>query len=345
MYRCPRCDKEYRGETPAICEQCKRPLVVNGRYRIGHSIEVNEQWGEDFDATDLKTKQNVVVRELRIRKAEAGSPTSRGMLSKYQGNVERLKRTKFDGAAVLMNAFEAEFKNSVCYYMVFNEDAWASLGSELHEAAESGPSVGSQTSSGDGDMNLDSLDDLDNILGDESKKPAQAGGSKEGKRPSVVLPAAAPKAAAAAPAKAKAEVKADGGKKGGAVADEDGEGEGKDAQISDDDLAFLEKMLGDVDGGGKGGAADDLPDYLKEVEKPKAGGAKGAEGKKPAGSQASGDGKKAPGTAMVKAKGDNLPAKQGVGGGVLARMTPVQKAAAAGGVAIVVVILMVIFLL
>lgn len=317
-----------------MCEQCKRPLVVNGRYRIGHSIEVNEQWGEDFDATDLKSKQNVVVRELRIRKAEAGSPTSRGMLSKYQGNVERLKRTKFDGAAVLMNAFEAEFKNSVCYYMVFNEDAWASLGGELHEAAEGGPSVGSQTSSGDGDMNLDSLDDLDNILGDESKKPAKGG---DGKKPSAV--------AATPPAKAKAEAKADGGGKKGATAAEDdgeGEGEGKEAQISDDDLAFLEKMLGDVDGGGKGGAADDLPDYLKEVEKPKAGGAKGGDGKKPA---AGGDGKKAPGTAMVKAKGDSVPAKQGAGGGMLARLTPVQKAAAAGGVAIFVVILMVIFLL
>jgi hypothetical protein len=315
MYSCPRCDQAYPKDTPAFCTQCKRPLVVNDRYRIGNSVEVNPLWGEDFDATDLKSKQSVILRELRVRKADPAS--SRDALGRYNANVDRLKRTKFSGEPVLLNAFQAEFKNSVCYYMVFNEDAWATLGNELYEDDDSASSSQSASAQSTDDLDLGGLDDLDNIL---SGTPPKAAAKRNTPPSSKAAPAPA-KAPSKAPAKPADDL------------DDPPANPNEDVNVSDDDLAFLEQMLGNVDGAQ--GAQDDVPDYLKDLSSKPAKAGKDA-GKAPG---------KAPGTALAKApQKDQLPAKKGASGGALARLTPVQKAATFGGLAVLIAIIVALLL-
>lgn len=128
MYLCPRCQKQYPGEVPPNCEQCKRPLVLRGRFRVEISIQ-ETPGGEEFDALDLKTKQNVIVRELRIKKEEAAARERDAQ--RYAQNRDRLRKMKYEGKPVLIDAFEDETRASRLYYLVFDSDAWGALGEEL----------------------------------------------------------------------------------------------------------------------------------------------------------------------------------------------------------------------
>lgn len=128
MYLCPRCEMKYE-QVPDVCTQCKRPLILNKRYRIETSIEVGPP-GEDFDVLDLKTQDALILRELRVRKAEMAA--KKAEIDRYHSNVKRLKGMKYDGQKVLADAFETEHANSVTYSMVFDADAWAGLGDELY---------------------------------------------------------------------------------------------------------------------------------------------------------------------------------------------------------------------
>lgn len=128
MYVCPLCGMKYQAEVPANCQQCKRPLVLRGRFRIEIGIQEGPG-GEDFDALDLKTKENVILRELRIKKSEASARQRE--IDRYAQNRDRLRKMKFEGKPVVIDAFEEETANSRCLYMVFDSDAWGALGDEL----------------------------------------------------------------------------------------------------------------------------------------------------------------------------------------------------------------------
>lgn len=141
MYLCPLCGMQYPNEVPANCQQCKRPLILRGRFRIEISIQEGIS-GEDFDALDLKTKDNVILRELRIKKDEA---TARQRdIERYQQNRARLGKMKFEGKPVLIDAFEEESKASHLYYLVFDTNAWEMLGDELDAPGGGGAAAGAE---------------------------------------------------------------------------------------------------------------------------------------------------------------------------------------------------------
>ncbi len=127
MYICPRCEKKY-AEAPVQCEQCKRPLILNQRFRIDTPIQTGP-FGEDFDVFDLKAKASVIMREYRVRKDEMAQ--RQGDIDRYERNLKRLRGMKYEGNKVVIDAFEEVYTNSKCFYTVFDADAWAGLGSEL----------------------------------------------------------------------------------------------------------------------------------------------------------------------------------------------------------------------
>ncbi|MDX9722789.1 MAG: hypothetical protein RBU37_18720 [Myxococcota bacterium] len=134
MYLCPRCEHRYE-QAPEQCQECKRPLILNKRYRIEASIQTG-LYGEDFDVLDLKSQKSMIVREFRVKKAEAAQ--RKGEVDAYERNVERLKGMKYEGAKVLLDAFVADYSNSICYYYTFDADAWSGLGDEIDPVSGSG---------------------------------------------------------------------------------------------------------------------------------------------------------------------------------------------------------------
>lgn len=151
MYVCPLCEMQYPDKVPANCKQCKRPLILEGQYRIEISMGRGPA-GEDFDTTDLKTGKNVVLRELRIKKRNAAQ--RKDEIQRYEQNKKRLSEMEFYGEPVLIDDFEVETKNSRCFYFVFTEDAWAGLGDELYKSS------GGEQAGGD-DEELPELDGRD----------------------------------------------------------------------------------------------------------------------------------------------------------------------------------------
>ena len=181
MYVCPRCEKQYE-KAPEQCVQCKRPLILNRRFQIEISIDKNSS-GEDFDVVDLRTKGSAILRELRVRKADAAEKAP--IIEAYHANVKRLKGMKSEGKPVLIDAFEAEYKNSRCYYYAFDADAWAMLGPDLD------PPQGSMGGGGE--------EPLDDIPGRDLDPEMEAYLAKlEGREPGAQKKSAAPKAAAPA---------------------------------------------------------------------------------------------------------------------------------------------------
>ena len=288
MFQCPLCEKDYPGKVPANCIQCKRPLVINGRYRIEQPIEFNDEWGEDFYVSDLKKQESVVLRELRVKKREMSQ--QRAKLDHYRANIERLKGMSFSGGAVLLNAFEAEFKNSICYYLVFSEDAHSELGAALHSDEDP---FDDDFRRDDEEEDFSDLDDLGDLLGGEPGAAAQD----------------TPKPKAPGKPKAPADAPPDDDL-------DDLGGDSEESDFSDDDLAFLESMLGDVDGG----EAGEAPAAPAEASPKKSGADK-------------------KGGALVKASKDKPPAKNSSGGGSMLSRRPVQAAIGASILIIIIAFL------
>ncbi len=176
MYLCPRCNKQY-DDVPEACVQCKRPLILNKRYRIEMPVQSGIT-GEDFDVLDLKRDEPVILRELRVRKADQGK--RKAEIDRYNANRTRLGAMKYEGNKVLVDAFKQEFKNSVCYYFVFDADAWASLGDELDGAPGGGGGGGAAE-----EEELPSVEgrDLDpEMAAMLAKLEARSGGGDDGKK-------------------------------------------------------------------------------------------------------------------------------------------------------------------
>lgn len=199
MYLCPRCELEYKpNEVPANCTRCKRPLILQKRFRIECAVDTGPG-GEDFDVVDLKTQEPVILRELRVRKDEMAQ--SQGVVDTYQANLSRLKEMKYDGKSVLIDAWDQEFKNNHCYYFVFNTDAWASLGPELYDDGsgdEGGGEdeydfsdldelFGAEGDDGGGGSRDGDAGDLDALLADLEKKADSGGGGKKKKKEGALV--------------------------------------------------------------------------------------------------------------------------------------------------------------
>ncbi|OIP33707.1 MAG: hypothetical protein AUK47_18580 [Deltaproteobacteria bacterium CG2_30_63_29] len=184
MYLCPRCELKYE-QAPDVCTQCKRPLILNKRYRIETSIEEGPG-GEDFDVLDLKTQAALILRELRVRKSEMAA--KKAEIDRYHANVKRLKAMKYEGQKVLADAFETEHANSVTYSMVFDADAWAGLGEELYFGGDAGGGEGDDLPDLEGrDMDPELAARLAKLTGGSPAKPA----AKPAVKPSAKTAAAA----------------------------------------------------------------------------------------------------------------------------------------------------------
>src|SRR5690606_3089468 len=101
----------------------------NKRWRIEIPVQQGPG-GEDFDTTDIKSNESVILRELRIKRSDMGARQSD--VARYESNTKRLGGMKSEGKKVLLDSFKVETKNSICFYQVFDADAWAMLGEELY---------------------------------------------------------------------------------------------------------------------------------------------------------------------------------------------------------------------